>query len=72
MGFLDWILNSMVRKLGQESRDRAIQLVVVKVEQADFRSKGPFCGAFYSHFLENIYIRAPEKNDSKHRNKNRP
>ena len=33
MGVFDWIFNPMVRKFGQESRDRAIQFSVMRVEK---------------------------------------
>lgn len=35
MGVFDWIHDSMVRKFGQTSRDRAIQLAVVKEQTCD-------------------------------------
>ena len=39
MGIFDWIPNPMVRKSGQTSRDRAVEIVYVGTEKVDLRSK---------------------------------
>ena len=64
MGFFDWIIDPMVRKFGQTSRDRAIQLVVVKAEGVDLRFKGHVPVHSTTQFLQNCSMAAFE-NDRK-------
>lgn len=39
MGVFDWIPDPMVRKFGQTSRDRAVEIIYVGTEKVDMRSK---------------------------------
>lgn len=61
----------MVRKFGQTSRDKAVQLVVVKAEGVDLRFGGHVPVHSTTQFLENCYMPASENDDRKNKNKNR-